>query len=128
MVLHGDPSVLPKFEAARTAWNYRAGGEGPISLTYDMNRLQSIPARFPLYVTLNPVGSIDPHLVHKRFSYRHPGFTRAARDARSGLADIEGKHHTFFVGAHLGYGFHEDGIAAAVRVAALLDISPPWTI
>ena len=39
---------------------------------------------------------------------------------------IQGKNNIYFTGAWLGYGFHEDGIKSAVKVAKLFQTNIPW--
>ena len=40
---------------------------------------------------------------------------------------MQGQRNTWFCGAHLGHGFHEDGLVSAMRVAEALGASAPWT-
>jgi len=79
-----------------------------------------------LLVTLNPLRDPDPRLVLASFTYRHPQFDAAAMRAQAGLAAIQGQNRLFFAGAWTSWGFHEDGIASAVRVAGALGVVPPW--
>jgi predicted NAD/FAD-binding protein len=44
-------------------------------------------------------------------------FDKAALRAQQQIKDIQGDNHTWFAGAYLRHGFHEDGFASAVRVA-----------
>ena len=61
------------------------------------------------------------------FLTRHPQFDAAALHAQTRLADIQGGGgKLWFAGAWTGWGFHEDGIASAVRVVRGLGLSPPW--
>ena len=92
-----------------------------------MNRLQSLDRRFPLIETLNPTRQPDPALVYDEFTFEHPVFDRAAIDAQARIPDIQGEQHTWFCGAWQRYGFHEDGLWSAVRVAAGLNAEPEWT-
>jgi predicted NAD/FAD-binding protein len=47
-------------------------------------------------------------------------FDLAAIDAQQHLTEIQGQHHTWFAGAWMGYGFHEDGLKAGLGVARQL--------
>ena len=85
-----------------------------------MNRLQGIEAPAPLCVTLNPVNPIDPAHVLHRVAFAHPLFDFAALAARTQLARLQGSRHTWFAGAHLGFGFHEDGLRSGFAAAAHL--------
>ena len=129
-VLHTDVALMPKRRAVWSAWNYLSDGAGDhghtVSVTYWMNRLQSLDTKHPLLVSLNPLREPDPASVLLTRHYRHPQFDAAAMAAQERLPSIQGVDRLYFCGAWSGWGFHEDGIASAVRVAALLGITPPW--
>jgi hypothetical protein len=126
-VLHRDTSLVPAREGARAAWNYgRDSSDGPASVTYDMNRLQGIDRDKPLFVTLNPHREPDPDLVFGEFQYDHPQFTTAALAAQRIFNRVQGVRRTWFAGAWLGYGFHEDGLRSGLRVALRLGGQIPW--
>ncbi|MFP8781153.1 NAD(P)/FAD-dependent oxidoreductase [Hydrogenophaga sp. RWCD_12] len=119
-VLHTDVSVLPQREKAWAAWNYEAGGasgEPRVCLHYLINRLQPLPVQTPVIVSLNPQGPIDPATVVGEYEYAHPVFDLAAIRAQKQIAQLQGQNHTWFAGAWLGYGFHEDGLKAGLRAA-----------
>ena len=46
----------------------------------------------------------------------------ACPDAQRALTKINGRRCTYFAGAYLGYGFHEDGARSAVEVARQLGV------
>ncbi len=122
--LHTDASVLPRRRNARASWNYLLDGdhdEAP-TVTYDLNRLQGLPTGEQYCVTLNPKATIDDKRVLGRFDYRHPLYDRAAIDAQSRWSEVSGSNRTHYCGAYWGYGFHEDGLASAVRVAKSLGV------
>jgi predicted NAD/FAD-binding protein len=124
-VLHTDTRFLPSVPKARASWNTRvARDERTPSLTYWMNRLQSIESREQLLVTLNRDHEIDPARVLARFDYAHPVFERTAMAAQRRRAEIQGRRHTYFAGAYWGYGFHEDGVNSALDVCGHLGVSP----
>jgi predicted NAD/FAD-binding protein len=127
-VLHRDPSLCPSRKNARAAWCYlREAGAAEAAVTYDMNRLQHIPENKPLFVTLNPVREPDPSLVFGRFQYDHPQFTAPGMAAQRIFNRIQGVRRTWFAGAWLGYGFHEDGLRAGLRAALRLGGEIPWS-
>ena len=76
-VLHTDASLLPRRRAAWASWNYHLPDEpaGRTTLTYDMNRLQSLDADRDLLVTLNRTEAIDPAKVIRTIDYAHPVFS-----------------------------------------------------
>jgi hypothetical protein len=101
-------------------------GADATSVTYWMNKLQSLETRQHLFVSLNPVQTPDPALVHGTFHYAHPQFDLEAIEAQKLLSTIQGANRTWFVGAYCGYGFHEDGLQAGLNVAAALGSPTPW--
>lgn len=126
-VLHRDTSLLPSRNNAQAAWCYSRQEDGaPASVTYDMNRLQDLQPRHRLLVTLNPTREPDPTKVFGRFDYDHPQFTAPALAAQRIFNRIQGVRRTWFAGAWLGYGFHEDGLRSGLRVALRLGGRIPW--
>ncbi len=128
-VLHKDTSVMPKRKRCWASWVYTSDGrddDPAISVTYWMNRLQGIRADKPLFVTLNPMHAIPARHVFDEHVFMHPVFDRAAIRAQSEIAALQGNRATWFCGAHLRHGFHEDGLASAVHVAQRLGCRVPW--
>ncbi|MFZ5558945.1 MAG: NAD(P)/FAD-dependent oxidoreductase [Pseudomonadota bacterium] len=130
-ILHTDADFLPRRPAAWAAWNYTAGrdtgGERGVCVSYLINRLQPLPFRQPVIVTLNPLREPAPERVIAEFDYAHPLFDQAAIDAQTRAAQVQGLNHTWFAGAWLGYGFHEDGVKSALAVVERLGAEVPWT-
>ena len=120
--LHTDSAMLPKRAAARASWNYLLGDSGKVTVTYHMNRLQSLQTVDDYCVTLNANGALDAGRVLRRMVYEHPLYTREAVRAQERWAEISGKHHTHFCGAYWSYGFHEDGVRSGMRVAETLGV------
>jgi uncharacterized protein len=119
-VLHTDASVLPRSERAWAAWNYEAGTDPQaprVCLHYLLNRLQPLPVQTPVVVSLNPQRAIDPAKVVGEYDYAHPVFDLAAIQAQKHMAALQGRHDTWYAGAWMGYGFHEDGLKAGLRAA-----------
>ena len=50
-------------------------------------------------------------------SIAHPVVKSAAVAAQQRFAPLQGQRRTWYAGAWLGHGFHEDGLASAHRVA-----------
>lgn len=120
--LHTDATLLPKRPAARASWNYLLGDSGNVTVTYHMNRLQSLNTTEDYCVTLNANGSIDPVRVLRRMVYEHPLYTHAAIRSQERWQEISGKNRTHFCGAYWFYGFHEDGVRSGLRVAEALGV------
>ncbi|MAA74672.1 MAG: NAD/FAD-binding protein [Salinisphaeraceae bacterium] len=127
-VLHADTAFMPRRRRVWASWNYLADSEDPdhqrVSLTYWMNRLQSIAGKQSYFVTLNP--QAQPADPWAEIEYEHPLFDENTLEAQGRLDDIQGRNRLWFCGAWCGYGFHEDGIASAERVARGLGIDSGW--
>ena len=124
-VLHTDASVLPERHKAWAAWNYeRAASDAQestrVCLHYLLNRLQPLPFEQPVVVSLNPVSPIAPGRILGQYDYAHPVFDLAAIEAQKRMPQLQGQQHTWFAGAWMGYGFHEDGLKAGLSVARAL--------
>lgn len=124
-VLHRDADLLPTRGGARASWNYRIGSctdeDSPVLVSYWMNRLQGLRGEDQFLVTLNPGTAVSPDRVLARMTYRHPVFTREAVAAAPVLAAAGGPR-VAFAGAHLGWGFHEDGARSGVAAATRLGV------
>jgi predicted NAD/FAD-binding protein len=120
VVLHADASLMPRSRRAWSSWNYLATGDGsrPVACSYLVNRLQPLPFRTPVIVTLNPPFEPDPRTVLGEYEYDHPLFDGGAVVAQRAFDGLQGERSTWFAGAWLGYGFHEDGLRSAHAVAA----------
>ena len=118
-VLHTDTRLLPRRKRAWASWNYHLLPEptGMTTVTYHMNRLQALTADREFCVTLNRGEAIEPGKVLRRFSYAHPVFTGDGARAQARWHEISGVNRTHFAGAYWRWGFHEDGVASAARVA-----------
>ncbi|HEV2273912.1 MAG TPA: FAD-dependent oxidoreductase [Acidobacteriaceae bacterium] len=123
VVLHKDSRFLPDRPAARASWNYHLQPQASAAtLTYHMNRLQGIQTPEDYCVTLNDPGSIDPGKTLQRMTYAHPLYTLAAIRAQARWREISGARRMHFCGAYWFYGFHEDGLNSAIRVARALGV------
>lgn len=131
-VLHHDASLMPKRRAAWSSWNYltnSATGPSQPSITYWMNRLQSLGAAPETFVTLNPCRALREDLVVRREIYEHPIFDMATDRAQKEIWSLQGQRRTWFCGAHFGSGFHEDGLQAGLAVAEDLGgVRRPWQV
>ena len=122
-VLHTDTSVMPKKKLAWAAWNYERATDlglesSRVCLHYWINRLQPLPFSEDVVVSLNPVRTIDPSKVLGEYDYAHPVFDLAAIQAQSQIPSLQGQQDTWYAGAWMGYGFHEDGFKAGRDAAS----------
>jgi predicted NAD/FAD-binding protein len=121
-VLHTDVAMLPRRRRAWASWNFHLLDQprDRATITYHMNRLQSLEAEREFCVTLNRTAEIDPARIIATIPYAHPVYTGDGVNAQARVAEISGPAHTHFCGAFWGWGFHEDGVVSAERVAARL--------
>ena len=129
-VLHSDAALLPRDPALWSAWNYSSrkaeAGQQPVSVSYLINRLQPLPFKTPVMVTLNPQREPAADKVIAEYEYAHPVFDGAAIAAQRELAQLSGQRGVWFCGAWNGYGFHEDGLKSGLKVANALGCQAPW--
>jgi len=113
-ILHLDESVLPDKKIAWSAWNYIStksdDGKDKVSVNYLINKLQPLPYKESVIVTLNPVTTIKNDKIIKTIFYRHPLFSTESIKAQEKMDNIQGSNGIYFSGAWMRYGFHEDGI------------------
>ena len=139
-IVHTDRRLLPKRRRAWAAWNYQAmyagstpsdssehsANDGAVSLSYLINRLQPLPFKTPVIVTMNPLFPPDPQTVIKTIAYDHPVFLADSIIAKRGLRTLQGERRTWHAGAWTRYGFHEDGLMSGIAVAKALGATVPW--
>ena len=128
--LHYDESHLPDSKKVWSAWNYFSetdvNNNQAVAVSYLISKLQPLPFKAPIVVTLNPMRIPDPAKTIKTIIYHHPLFDQKAINAQKRLPDIQGENHTYFAGAWCGYGFHEDGLNSGIAVAKMLGAKIPW--
>jgi predicted NAD/FAD-binding protein len=109
---------MPRRKLAWASWNYHLNsGSRGVAVSYWMNRLQSLDAPEDWFVTLNDVAGIDPSRVVKRIRYHHPVYRREGVAAQERWSEVNGVRRTWYCGAWWSFGFHEDGVRSALRVA-----------
>ncbi|MEL7099466.1 MAG: FAD-dependent oxidoreductase [Pseudomonadota bacterium] len=120
IVLHSDERVMPKRRKTWSSWVYTedaASRSDRIDLTYWMNSLQPLPANENFFVTLNSRRNIREDLIWDQVTLRHPVYDLPALAAQKAAAAMNGRDNTWFCGAWMKNGFHEDGLSSAHDVA-----------
>ena len=123
VVLHADDKLLPKKRLAWSSWNYwlREKYQQQAVLTYQMNILQGFQSETNYCVTLNATESINPDKIIGEFNYSHPVFSLEGIEAARDIKSFNGGNRTWFTGAYLGNGFHEDGVLSAINVVKAIE-------
>lgn len=123
VVLHSDTAIMPQRKAVWSSWIYTeaAGKSGDqIDLTYWMNSLQPWLTGDDYMVTLNSTRAIRDDLIWDEVTLRHPVYDMGALAAQKQVAGMNGANQTWFCGAWMKNGFHEDGLSSAVDVVTQL--------
>ncbi len=130
IVLHSDTRIMPKRRSVWSSWIYSEGAKksDAIDLTYWMNSLQPWLKADPLFVTLNTERDVDPALVWDEVTLRHPVYDLEALAAQGEVAKMNGRRNTWFCGAWMKNGFHEDGLSSAVDVVRALRAAPALSV
>lgn len=116
-VLHKDSSMLPTPNKARASWNYKMDckdTQNKVVVSYWMNLLMRLKGNTDYVVTLNADVDTDKRIA--TMQYEHPVFTVEALEAAKYIKGAGGPRLAF-AGAHLGWGFHEDGARSGVEAA-----------
>ena len=119
-VLHTDGRVLGPKKRLWAAWNYRrriaSTSDSPVAITYYMNKLQRLHAEKDYFVTLNAENEIDAASILYETVYTHPIYTPQSPQSQRAIRELNGARHTYFCGAYMRYGFHEDAVMSALDV------------
>lgn len=125
VVLHRGVSQLPRLRRAWSSWNYHldAASAERATVTYWMNRLQRLETTSEYCVSLNRTQRIAPAEILGQYTYHHPVYQSAGVAAQKRWSEVSGTNRVSFCGAYWGFGFHEDGVTSALRVANTFGVS-----
>ena len=121
---HSDISQMPKLTKCWSSWNYICQKDiaaHRVCVTYWMNKLQHIDSSFPLFVTLNPISEINPDKIFDIHEFYHPVYNHHSASGQIEIDKLQGINQTWFCGAYLGNGFHEDGISSTIKIINKMD-------
>ena len=120
VLLHQDSNLMPKEKYLWSSWNsYKNNKYDYVS--YWMNNLQKLDVKRDIFVTLGNYPAVDEEKVFKRIKYEHPLYSEQTIKGQKLIQSMQGNKKTYFTGAHLGYGFHEDGIKSALEVIRIIN-------
>jgi len=122
VVLHKDPSIMPRNPKCWASWVYKKTKNNHPILSYWMNSLQDIDKKHPIFVSLNPGEQIKEDKVFNKHILEHPLFDITTRNAQNLMPLIQGENNSFFCGAYNKYGFHEDGVVSSIIAVEKLKI------
>jgi predicted NAD/FAD-binding protein len=131
VVLHRDASLMPKRRKVWASWVYTEDANrrsDQIDLTYWMNSLQPIPESDPHFVTLNTKREIREDMIYDQTVMRHPVYDLEALKAQSRIREYNGTNRTWFCGAWVKNGFHEDGLSSAIDVVEAINRDESQTV
>ena len=120
VLLHHDSCLMPNEKSLWSSWNsFKKDKYDYVS--YWMNNLQKLESKRDIFVTLGNYPDVDEEKVFKKIKYEHPLYSEKTIKGQKLIRSIQGKNRTYFTGAYLGYGFHEDGIKSSVEVIKIIN-------
>ena len=125
--VHQDESLMPRNKNVWSSWNVIINDRtsklySRICVTYWINKLQNFYSKYPVLVTLNPPSklTINKKRILKKLKLKHPLLEKEHFLLSEKVNKLQGHNMTYFTGAWLGYGFHEDGLNASINVKNFL--------
>ena len=129
VVLHTDESLLPQRHRARGSWNVETADcrqpAKQLVMSYWMNNLQRLHTPAQYLTSVNPGDRIPEDKVIVARPMSHPKYTFDTLDGQTAVGALQGHRRTFYAGAHLGYGFHEDGCRSGYKAAEMIAETAP---
>ena len=127
VLIHQDESLMPKNKNVWSSWNVIVNNQQDqinkeICVTYWINKLQNFHTKYPVLVTLNPPKKLEikNEKILKKLKLKHPLLEKEHFLLSEKVKKLQGKNMTYYTGAWLGYGFHEDGLNSSINISKLL--------
>ena len=120
VLLHTDSTLMPEEKSLWSSWNSFKNNKYDY-VSYWMNNLQKLDTQKDIFVTLGNFPDIDEERLFKKIDYEHPLYSENTLAGQKLIKSMQGENKTYFVGAHLGYGFHEDGIKSTVEILKIIN-------
>ena len=121
--IHTDESVMPLNRNQWSSWNIQQLNQ-KFFLTYWMNNLQKLDTNHNIFVSVGDNARISREKLINSFTYQHPIYNSKSVMAQNAITKFQGNNGIYLVGAYLGYGFHEDGLNSAIKVAQTITKDP----
>ena len=129
IAVHQDPRLMPNNKNIWSSWNVlneskKFDNKNKITVTYWINKLQNLYTKYPILVTLNPPNGklIDKKKIITKFMLKHPLLEKNHLVLQNKVKKLQGKNMTYYTGAWMGYGFHEDGLKASINLVNLINL------
>lgn len=126
VLIHQDESLMPKNKNVWSSWNVIVNNKQDqmnkqICVTYWINKLQNFKTKYPVLVTLNPPKKIEliKEKILKKLKLKHPLLEKEHFLLSEKVKKLQGENMTYYTGAWLGNGFHEDGLNSSINIAKL---------
>ena len=94
VVLHTDERVMPRRHDAWSSWNVDQAACNPpggaVTMTYHMNRLQSLPGPTQYFISVNPGDRVRDDRVILAREFSHPLYTFQSLRSQAAIRELQG--------------------------------------
>lgn len=121
---HTLPDNMPPVRSDWSSWNVRSDkvADDSVAVSYWLSKIQNLKNR-SVFISLNP--SRKPTGTFYDANLSHPVMDVASELAQTQSSQIQGKQNTYYCGAWLRHGFHEDGFHTGIHAAKMALGSKP---